>query len=136
MAKPHYRARVKAATVLLKKLGGRGVLVPGGFILTAAHCIKWKGTGGVLGDYSLEPILTSDGRKFLASVCAVEPVADIAALQAPDDEVLFDDYEAFEEFVDDVEPVPPSPLVPPLTVLGANPANRLTLRFSLTSKNG
>src|SRR5262249_32084812 len=76
-----FRDRVLAATVSLSDLGGQGVLVPGGLILTAAHCIKWSGTGAmVLGDYFVERIKTRDGRSFRASVCAAEPVADIAAL--------------------------------------------------------
>jgi hypothetical protein len=36
-------SRVVNATVRITKLGGQGVLVAGGFILTATHCITWSG---------------------------------------------------------------------------------------------
>jgi hypothetical protein len=41
------RARTRAATVQLPTKGGQGVLVPGGFVLTAAHCIDWSLDGGM-----------------------------------------------------------------------------------------
>ena len=106
MAPERFTARVEAATIRLTKMGGQGVLVPGGFILTAAHCIDWAGTGGMaLGDHFVEKVRTRDGRKFLAEVYAVEPVADIAALGAPDGQVLYDDCEAFETFAEDTPAV-------------------------------
>lgn len=46
---------VANATVRISGLVGQGVLVPGGFILTATHCIQWNGEGGwALGDYFVE----------------------------------------------------------------------------------
>src|SRR5579862_4192191 len=73
--------RVEAATVRLPEKGGCGVLVPGGFILTATHCIEWSGTGGmVLGDVYPTSIETASGAKFRVDVAACEPVADIAVL--------------------------------------------------------
>ena len=70
-----------SATVRLTKKGGCGVLVPGGFILTAAHCVEWSATGGMaLGDYCMEPVETRQGAKFMVSVCAVEPVPAYVAL--------------------------------------------------------
>ena len=52
------RRRVERATVRLVERGGQGVLVPGGFILTATHCINWCGTGMMaLGEvYPAEPV--------------------------------------------------------------------------------
>jgi hypothetical protein len=45
------RTRVERATVRLVERGGRGVLVPGEFIITATHCIVWSGAGGMpMGD--------------------------------------------------------------------------------------
>jgi hypothetical protein len=102
-----FRARTQAATVWLPKLRGQAVLVPGGCILTAAHCVEWSGDGAmVLGDYFLETVVTQDGRKFRASVCAVEPVADVAALAAADCQTFWDDFNAFERFAAGVRPVP------------------------------
>jgi hypothetical protein len=91
--------RIMQATVSLPRLGGQGVLVSGGFILTAAHCIGWSAEGGMaLGDFSIEPFKTRDGKELRASVEAVEPVGDIAVLCAPDDQVLAKDAFAFEDF--------------------------------------
>ena len=39
------RKRVAAATVKFPRLGGQGVIVPGGFIITAAHVVGAPGTG-------------------------------------------------------------------------------------------
>jgi S1-C subfamily serine protease len=54
----------------------------------------------------LEPIQTRDGRKFLASVSAVEPVADIAVLEPVDDQRFTEEHDRFEEFTEAVEGVP------------------------------
>ena len=56
-------ARVGRAVVRLPRRGGRGVLVSGGIVVTAAHCIEWTHHGAmVLGDHFLEQIETTDGR--------------------------------------------------------------------------
>jgi hypothetical protein len=100
--------RVKRAVVRLPKLGGRGVLVPGGFILTAAHCVSWELSGRMaLGYDFLEPAVTAAGRKLRLSVYAVEPVQDIAVLGPPDNQHLPDDADAFDEFCARTAPVPP-----------------------------
>jgi S1-C subfamily serine protease len=104
------KARTLAATVRLANLGGQGVLVPGGYILTAAHCVEWGGGGGMAtGGLYIEKIKTRCGREFLAQVIAADPVADIAAL-APMDaecgELASRSVEAFEQFGETVEAVP------------------------------
>jgi S1-C subfamily serine protease len=99
--------RVAAATVRLTKLGGQGVLVPGPYILTAAHCVKWSGTGGMaLGDYFIETIRTRDGRTVKGSVDAAEPVADIAVIGAPDNQSLPEEWSEFLDFAENTEGVP------------------------------
>src|ERR1039458_360260 len=71
------RTRVEQATVRLVEKGGRGVLVPGEFILTATHCIDWSGTGGmVLGDVYTAEIETASGAKFRLGAVACDPVSD------------------------------------------------------------
>jgi hypothetical protein len=101
------KERIAGATVRLSNSGGRGVLVPGGFILTAAHCVTWDHEGGmVLGDWYVERVETATGVTMLAQVYAVEPVADIAVLGGPDGQELFDDAEAFETFTEATRPVP------------------------------
>jgi hypothetical protein len=63
----------------------QGVLVPGGFILTAAHCIDWVGTGSMtLGDWYIEKIRARNGSEYNISPYVVEPMLDIAALGALD----------------------------------------------------
>jgi S1-C subfamily serine protease len=101
------RRRIAKATVCLPRQEGQGVLVPGGYILTACHCITWSGEGGMApGDHCLEDVRTADGRSFRASVCAAEPLADIAGLFAPDDQTFTLDYRAFEEFTESTPAIP------------------------------
>jgi hypothetical protein len=58
-------AHVINATVRLDNLGGQGVLVPGGFILSAAHCIQWDGEVGMaMGDRFIESITTKSGARL------------------------------------------------------------------------
>jgi S1-C subfamily serine protease len=99
--------RVARAGVRLTATGGRGVLVPGQFILTAAHCLCWKGTGEMaLGEHFFERIQTSDGTELVGSPYVVEPVSDIAVLGPPDDQVLSREYMRWLEFFDRADPVP------------------------------
>jgi hypothetical protein len=99
------KERAARATVTLPRMKGRGVLVPGEFILTAAHCIEWDGRGKMgLGKPFLAPVQPRKGRPFLLSVYAVDPVSNIAALGEADD--LSDDAEAFEEFRETTQPIP------------------------------
>jgi hypothetical protein len=112
------RRLVERATVTFKSTGGRGVLVPGEIILTAAHCIAWSGEGGMaLGDHHLELIDTAAG-PLNVSPLAVEPVSDIAAMGPPDGQEFPDDSEAFERLCAAVRPLRPyvSPLAPRVPV--------------------
>lgn len=108
--RPVVRERTEAATVWLPKARGQGVLVPGGLILTAAHCVGWTASGHMaFGDMPpTVPIRTAAGRTFSANVFAVEPVADIAVLGAADSQAFAADAEAFERFCDETLPVPVS----------------------------
>ncbi|SPE45190.1 hypothetical protein SBA7_70017 [Candidatus Sulfotelmatobacter sp. SbA7] len=100
------RERVERATVRLVERGGHGVLVPGGFILTATHCIDWSGTGGmVLGDVYPTGIETASGVKFRVGVYACDPVADIAVLGELENQECSDDADAFQGWCEQVEPV-------------------------------
>jgi hypothetical protein len=98
---------VLAATVRLANLDGQGVLVPGGSILAAGHCVEWSGAGEMaLGGYFVERVRTHDGRTFLTRVAAAEPVADIAALGPPNDQETPADCDAFAAFTGAVQGVP------------------------------
>ena len=106
----HYRGPrgaglVEDATVALGDAGGgQGVLVPGGFVLTAAHCITWDGTiaGMALGDH-VHVHVRARTACFKLSVWAVEPVADIGVLGEPDD---LESCRAFDAWRDKIKPVP------------------------------
>jgi hypothetical protein len=112
------KKRVAAATVQFKRTGGQGVLIRagdhlgGGLILTAAHVVHWTHTGLMaLGDDAefVQPIevvgggraardLWPRGRQLLVYPMAVEPLADLAVLGAPDGQWMPEPCEAFEQF--------------------------------------
>ena len=103
------RARAANATVVVQtKEGGtgQGVLVPGSFILTAAHCVDWDHNGPMaLGDHYIQKIHTASGKDLIVSPYAVEPVSDIAVLGPPDGQVFYKESVAFEEFCENTLPV-------------------------------
>jgi S1-C subfamily serine protease len=94
--------RVINATVHVEKKSGQGVLVRGGYILTAAHCVNWDDRMALGGCY-VEKVKTRDGRRLLAEVDAAEPVSDIASLAAPDEQEMSDECEEFERFAEEAE---------------------------------
>jgi S1-C subfamily serine protease len=105
------REQVAAATVRLTKGGGQGVLVPGDYILTAAHCIPWPGRNHVLADDDCfesvhAQVAYRDGGNFQAELVAADPVADIAVLAQADSQQFEDDAVAFEKFANAVTSVP------------------------------
>jgi hypothetical protein len=103
---PAVAARIARAVVRIPRRGGRGIVVPGGFVVTAAHCIGWSAEGGMaLGDYSREEIVSADGRSLTVQPLAVEPVSDLAVLGALDGQVFPEAADAFEDFCDTTEPV-------------------------------
>ena len=101
------RAQVATATVRLTAKGGQGVLIPGGFVVTAAHCVDWAADGGmVLGDHHIEPVEAKSGVALKMAPWAVEPVNDIAVLGELDDQVFYDEVEEFREFYESTTGVP------------------------------
>jgi S1-C subfamily serine protease len=97
---------VARAVVRLPRLIGQGVLVPGGFIVTAARCIGWTAEDSMmLGGGLPEPIITADGRLIVAAPLAVEPVADLAVLGPVDDQAFSKEAPAFAAFCDATPPV-------------------------------
>jgi len=101
------KARIARATVHLPKRGGQGVLVPGGFVLTAAHCLSWDDPGGMVLDASRysELVETRGGERFMLTPVAREAIADIAVLGCPDDEKFPDLVEAFETWCEATPPI-------------------------------
>jgi len=113
------RHMVENACVTLHhgELRGQGVLVGGQFILTAAHNVLYlleqkydtplasTLVGMALGDHRVVELETSRGLLHVAPV-AIEPVTDIAVLGALDDQMFFDECEAYEAWCEAVAPVP------------------------------
>ena len=53
---------------------GQGVLVTGGLVLTAAHCVTCDSVfGAALGDYALVSVTTASGDVFRLSVMFMDP---------------------------------------------------------------
>ena len=99
-----------AMVVHLPALGGRGVLVPGGLILTAAHCLVYDNDIGAklaLGDHWPVEVTASDGTNMWAQPRFIEAIADIAVLGSMDSQDVSDTRcKAFESFVENTQPVP------------------------------
>lgn len=96
---------VAEATVQLPKLGGLGVLVPGNLILTAAHCISWESSGGMmLGDFYIEDVECREHRVKVRPL-AVEPVSDIAVLGGLDNQEFNQEATAFDAFCENTKPI-------------------------------
>lgn len=101
-----WRKRVEAATVRLVGRGGQGVAVRGGIVLTGTHCIDWSGTGAMaLGDHFIEEVVTPGGDTLRLGPVFADPVADIAALAALDNQTFASDAEAFEGWSNSIEPL-------------------------------
>jgi len=98
----------QACVTIVKPDGGRGrgVLVPGNLVLTAAHCVTYTDDARMaLGDYFIEELQTARGALKVAPL-AVEPVADMAVLGALDYEEFHQEVEAFETWCTQTTPVP------------------------------
>jgi len=105
MIENRIRNNIKKVTVTFKKLGGRGVLVQGNLIITAAHCIEFSVKGEMaLGEYFTETIKTSHG-DLIVSPIALEPLSDIAVLGPIDGQEMPEEAEKFELFCEAVNRV-------------------------------
>jgi len=97
----------KATFEIQTKERGTGlcVMIDGGFIITAAHCVDWDITGMMAtGEFYLNKIKTvSDD--LTATPLAVEPVSDIAILGSPDSQVFCHESFAFDKLCECVTPV-------------------------------
>jgi hypothetical protein len=98
--------RLRQCTVKLPQLVGQGVLVKGGFVLTASHCLQWDydtGTGATLGGQLPFDIVCSTGKTFRLGAHFVDVVSDVAVLGPLDSQVFPEDCEAFEAFCNEVD---------------------------------
>ncbi len=97
--------QLSQCAVKLPELEGQGVLVKGGFVLTASHCLNWgreTGTGVVLGDHCPIEIVCATGHKFRLGPIFLDAVSDLAVLGPLDNQVFPSDCESFEEFCQQV----------------------------------
>lgn len=106
------KALVSNATVGLPRLGGRGVLVKGNLIVTAAHCINFKSDGSLLmidrfSPHSIDFVeeIETVGGKLKVVPWAVEPVHDIAVLGPLDGQAFYDEVLGFDRFCKKVKPL-------------------------------
>lgn len=102
-----YKNIVEKATISFEsRYGGRGVLVPGNMIITAAHCVSYNLDGSMAtGDRFIEEISTFSNIQLKAQPLAVEPVSDIAILSSLDGHIFGKDSDDYEFFCEQTQPV-------------------------------
>jgi S1-C subfamily serine protease len=105
--------QIAAATVWFPRRKGHGVIVPGHFIVTAAHVITHRQLylSAGLHDDLLESI-EINGQVYTADVWFIDPIADVAVLGVPDVQ-KFAEASHFEDVLDQIRPVPISQAVLP-----------------------
>jgi hypothetical protein len=98
------KKKIEAATVSIQNTSGRGVLIFGDLVLTAAHCVNWQTEGAMMAmeDWFPEPVKPANTEPFILTPVAIEPLSDIAVLGEIDDE---ESYLKFEEFRESTKPV-------------------------------
>lgn len=106
MLPKHVKETIERATVTFPRTGGLGVLAKDDLIVTAAHCIGFDFSGGmVLGDY-IEEIVTAQGEELKVTPLTIEPIQDIAILSSVDTQVYIEEAERFEIFCERTKQVP------------------------------
>jgi len=123
------------AIVQLPEAGGRGVLVYGGLILTAAHCLHDIPADGtlMLERRFLVKVETTSGT-LTADVAEVLLMNDIAVLRSLDYQEAAEEAEAFEEFCDANHPR--SPVHARIRAAGTSLRAHLLARGIMDSRNG
>jgi hypothetical protein len=96
--------RIINATVRLNRNGCKGVLVPGGLILTATRCLD--GAKKVSWEGHTEKITTKNAFRFKVGLLAADPVSDIAVLGGLCGQEVHKDREKFEQWRDATPAVP------------------------------
>ena len=110
------RSDVAAATVKVRgyqsdsEKVGLGVLVEGGYLLTAAHCLEYDNDTGAritLGEHVFYEVETARGEKLNVAPVFIESISDIAVL-GPLDRYSYDEewIAAYEAFIERTRPVP------------------------------
>lgn len=113
--------RMTEATLSMPHAGGRAVVMRGGLIVTATHCLEtmgaesWAGSAA-LGEYHIERLVAHDGSEFVAQVLAAEAISDIAVLGPLDDQEAPDHA---QRYADVLAKLPSLPLVERLPRVGS-----------------
>ena len=96
------------AIVTMSSTGGKGFLVPGNLILTAAHCLGNCTNEGeiILGDHFIEKVITNKGDELKVKPLFIELVSDIAVLGVLDAQDCGDEDEKYEAFCERTKPIP------------------------------
>ncbi len=93
-------------TVVNQEARGRGGLVPGNLLLTAARCVHYSVDGAMaVGNYFIQTIETRLGRLKVQPL-AVEPCLDIALLGALQGPGFYEECCAYEEWCAHTLPIP------------------------------
>lgn len=98
------REIVESAKVHFPGGWGQGVLIQGGMVVTAAHCIPWDNKARLAfgaefeGDYAID-FTTFGGQQLKARPILIEAVSDVAVLGPLDEVDASEHYEAFGDWV-------------------------------------
>lgn len=103
---------VAKATIQFLPHGGQGVLVSGGFVLTASHCLldpndeckPLRCDHALLNEPIVIEIKTKSAERFKVMPLFVDAISDVAVLGAPDDPDLFEESRLFQQLCNSVVP--------------------------------
>lgn len=101
------------STVVIQSTGGRGVIVPGGYVITATHCLgRWQGDGSLaLGEPLLEHVkFTGLSQTVTLAGIFADPFSDLAVLGVPDNQQFPSEAALAEETFADHTSIPISML--------------------------
>lgn len=96
---------IEKAVVTLPNKRGKGVLIKGGFVMTAAHCISCTCSGIMPNNYNNPVLVKAGGKTFRLNILFVDPISDISVLGPLDQQDFIGDYNAFSSYIKSVKPL-------------------------------
>jgi hypothetical protein len=106
------RKQIELATVPVRSKGmtpgkgPQGVFIGNGFVLTAAHCLKFDTYGGIaLGDHVIYYIDRPEGEPIWCSPVCIDPCSDLAVVGPCDSQTFAERHSDFLSFFEDVVPI-------------------------------
>ena len=105
------QVRERAAQSVVRVDGGRGFVVGGGYVITAAHCLPTvppPHLARYLQESTYPKLLGPLGKrpKVWAACAFVDTMADIAVLGSPDNQALTDEAEEYDALVEELPAMP------------------------------